>query len=291
MKSLAFLLKLSFSLFFLLSACAGPPSLENSSYILRRTSVAKKRGTPNNLLQKGYRTFTISSTTPENLRFTTRCAFEEKGYIFVSSEASPDFIISVQGSSPYKIFYYPPTETKIERRTPEGHIIYESLSSPAYTEHYYQPNLKITLEDPHREKTLWEAEGSGESDKKNSTLSNQVLLRNIISSIPEYYVKDPKSREDLGFSFTVVTQDSHNFFPIVTHVQSNQHRHVLRKNDRITKLNQRSLKNHSPQELIQLFKAKKQQKIDLELIRANETVLISLDPQELNQEAQVAEAI
>jgi hypothetical protein len=229
--------------------------------------------------EEGFHRFTITSDTAKDMIFPTRCAFEEKGFKFVRYGERPEMLVSVETALPYRITYMPPRESVYETRNQDGFIVQKHFSSPAYAERFFQPKLNVRIYEFQTKKLVWQSSGSGEVLEKHKDLSHQILLRQVIASLPaDQFFETKKPHFDLDF--IVLSEDKKNFYPKVLKVNNSSLSSSVKANDTLTEFNGQSLANLTAKEVFDILEQsqKKLVKIDVKLRREEELVAINYSP-------------
>ncbi|MCH1429746.1 MAG: hypothetical protein L7U87_03200 [Chlamydiales bacterium] len=260
------------------SSCS-PYSKITKRYDIKEAKVKVNEKVSHRYPQEGFHRFIISSDTPDDMVFATRCAFEEKGFKHVAYGERPEMIVSVETALPYRITYIPPKETVFETKNQEGFIVQKHFSSPAYAERFFQPRLNVRVYDFQSKKLVWQSIGSGEVLEKHKDLSHQILLRQAIASLPmdkEFNEKKPY----FDLDFIVLSEDKKNYYPKVLQVHNTELRYNLKENDTLTEFNGRPLGNLSYKEVLDIIESSQRQQkpVALKLKRNEEVIAFDYQP-------------
>jgi hypothetical protein len=220
----------------------------------------------------GYRTFSVipgsllSDSTylgkgilEQQMLFALRCALEERGYIYVAPNQSPDLWFTMDGNAPYYQTYVPPSTisfpvfvpkqtsvtygnksgsfdvssgagyvwgtyngSSVSRTTTPAHFETGTYTSSGEYVGYFYPGLCVFGFDAKTLKPVWSGNAMGVSQKQDIRISSQLVLRQLLKQLPASAVGDTAVRRFLdacGFDYAIFTADGNNYFPAVTSLE------------------------------------------------------------------------
>jgi hypothetical protein len=153
----------------------------------------------------------------KQMLFSLRNFFEVKGYKFVELDKSPDFLVTIDGSAPYKESYIPPQTVMLPYWVPGQTITTQNRTSgsfdlytynnygwgtyggtsasttyipgymttipytrPGYTVGYYYPTISIGMFDGESLMNIWNGVGVGTSRNPDFRVSSQMLMSELL---------------------------------------------------------------------------------------------------------------
>jgi len=156
--------------------------------------------------------------------FLVRNIFEELGYKFVQMDQSPDFLVTIDASAPYKETYVPPQIVTVPYWVPgqtittnvsssgtfnfytsgrsslSGYGTYSGISTsttyvpgyiaaltytkPGYMAGAFYPSLSVSAFDGKSLRNIWTGTGVGASYNSNMRVSCQFVLRKLLKQFP-----------------------------------------------------------------------------------------------------------
>ncbi len=306
----------AFSAAILLGGCATHPTVWEPMALTDAPSIRVYK-TPE--LPASYKTFTVapaSQLSPETqlkegvletqLLFQLRNAFEANGYRFVKPDASPDFIVTLDGNISFKEKYVPvqtvtvpvwvPSETIITQRIraagdPAGttfsaiHLpsryTYRRETFGGYTTGMYYPTFNVTAYDGKTRKKVWEGNGTGASKNGDLRVAGQFVLRDMLKQFPhcacwkEHY---PAGGGRTGLQFHVLTFEGNDYYPMLLPPAAGTPAADagLREGDVILAINGASMQNKSFAEVMGLTKVNVGDKLSMQVSRGEEPFQITL---------------
>lgn len=306
--------------FLFLGGCAGmPPSVWEPMAL---TDAASIRAYKNPDFPPGYKTFTVAPASQlsheaqlkegvleTQLLFQLRNAFEYNGYRFVKPDASPDFIVTLDGNISYKEKHVPPHTVTVPIWVPgetilthtvrtgtvagdpggvsisstylPGRYAYTSETRPGYTTGTYYPTFNITAYDGKNRKKVWEASGTGASRNGDLRVAGQFLLRDMLRHFPQSAYRSenlPAGSGRTGLAFRILTFEGNDYYPMLSAPAANTPaaNAGLREGDVILTVNGESMLNKSYGEALRLTRANPGQKLSLSVARGEEAIQVTL---------------
>lgn len=309
----------AFSAAILLGGCATRPTVWEPMELTDAPSI---RAYKNPDLPASYKTFTVvpaSQLSQETklkegvleaqLLFQLRNAFEANGYRFVKPDASPDFIVTLDGNISYKEKHVPtqtvtvpvwvPSETIITQTTRTGsvagdpggtsfstiqlpgHYTYQRETFGGYTTGMYYPTFNVTAYDGKNRKKVWEGNGTGASKNGDLRVAGQFVLRDMLKQFPrcvcwkEHY---PTGSGRTGLQFLILTFEGNDYYPMLLPPDANTPAADagLREGDVILVINGASMQNKSFAEVMSLTKVNAGDKLSMRVSRGEESFEVIL---------------
>lgn len=309
----------AFSAAILLGGCATHPSVWEPMELTDAPSI---RAYKNPELPASYKTFTVvpaSQLSPETklkegvletqLLFQLRNAFEANGYRFVKPDASPDFIVTLDGNISYKEKHVPtqtvtvpvwvPGETIITQTTRTGsvagdpggtsfstiqlpsHYVYQPETRGGYTTGMYYPTFNITAYNGKNRKKVWEGNGTGASKNGDLRVAGQFVLRDMLNQFPRcacWAERYPTGSGRTGLQFHVLTFEGNDYYPMLLPPAAGTPaaNAGLREGDVILVINGASMQNKSFAEVMGLTKVNAGDKLSMQVSRGEESFQVTL---------------
>lgn len=309
----------AFSAAILLGGCATHPSVWEPMALNDAPSI---RAYKNPELPTGYKTFTVvpaSQLSPETklkegvletqLLFQLRNAFEASGYRFVKPDASPDFIVTLDGNISYKEKHVPtqtvtvpvwvPGETIITQTTRTGsvagdpggisfstiqlpsHYVYQPETRGGYTTGMYYPTFNITAYDGKNRRKVWEGNGTGASKNGDLRVAGQFVLRDMLKQFPRcacWKERYPTGSGRTGLQFHVLTFEGNDYYPMLLPPAAGTPAADagLREGDVILVINGASMQNKSFAEVMDLTKVNAGDSLSMLVSRGEESLQVTL---------------
>jgi len=166
-----------------------------------------------------------SGILEKQMLFALRNAFELHGYKFVELNQSPDFLVTIDGSAPYRETYVPPQTVTIPQWVPgqtitsygtvsgsfnyntygsyssqgwgtlsgtsntttyvPGHMTTQTYSRSGYYTGAFYPSITISVFDGKSLANLWTGSGVGCSHNSDFRISSQFVLSGMIRQFPQ----------------------------------------------------------------------------------------------------------
>lgn len=174
----------------------------------------------------------------KQMLFSLRNAFEQLSYKFVSIDQSPDFLVTIDASSPYRDTYIPPSSITLPQYVPEktitsygqergsfnyntygdyssygwgtwngnstttttipGYYTSNTYELPGYYSGAYYPSITIKILDPKTFENKWTGIGVGSSNNPDLRVSSQVVVNEILTDFPHCNYTDWAPNPDKG---------------------------------------------------------------------------------------------
>lgn len=309
----------AFSAATLFGGCATHPSVWEPMALNDAPSI---RAYKNPELPTSYKTFTVvpaSQLSPETklkegvletqLLFQLRNAFETSGYRFVKPDASPDFIVTLDGNMSYKEKHVPtqtvtvpvwvPGETIITQTTRTGSVagdpartsfstiqlpggyVYQPETRGGYTTGMYYPTFNITAYDGKNRKKVWEGNGTGASKNGDLRVAGQFVLRDMLKQFPRcacWKERYPTGSGRTGLQFHVLTFEGNDYYPMLLPPAADTPAADagLREGDVILVINGASMQNKSFAEVMDLTKVNAGDNLSMQVSRGEESFQVTL---------------
>lgn len=309
----------AFSAATLLGGCATHPSVWEPMALNDAPSI---RAYKNPELPTSYKTFTVvpaSQLSPETklkegvletqLLFQLRNAFEASGYRFVKPDASPDFIVTLDGNISYKEKHVPtqtvtvpvwvPGETIITQTTRTGSVagdpartsfstiqlpggyVYQPETRGGYTTGMYYPTFNITAYDGKNRRKVWEGNGTGASKNGDLRVAGQFVLRDMLKQFPRcacWKERYPTGSGRTGLQFHVLTFEGNDYYPMLLPPAAGTPAADagLREGDVILVINGASMQNKSFAEVMDLTKVNAGDSLSMLVSRGEESLQVTL---------------
>lgn len=175
----------------------------------------------------------LNGILEKQMLYQLRNTFELRGYKFVSLDQSPDFVVTLDGNSPYRETYVPPSQitvpywspgetittyenssgnfsyntfgdyssygwgnyygTTTSTTTTPGHLETQTYTTPGYMAGSYYPSITVSAFDSKTSANVWTGIAVGCSPQSDIRLSAQTLLLGLAAKFPEC----PYATEDL----------------------------------------------------------------------------------------------
>lgn len=191
----------------------------------------------------------------KQMLFALRNMMEGLGYLFVTPDNSPDFLITIDATMHYKEFDVPAQQIFVPRWVPDqeirstgtssgylsgvgaysgsstvtttvpGHFTNETYTVPGYTSGAYYPFIIVAAYDRKTAANIWWGKGVATSNNNDIRVASQWVLKQLVGgNFPSSaYISELTSactgEEGLGIS--IFTIDGNNYYPVVLYVAPN----------------------------------------------------------------------
>lgn len=251
----------------------------------------------------------------KQMLFALRNAVEARGYTFVEPSQSPDFLVTIDGSIPYREKRIPPTvktvstwvppktttttdtttssdsgygsrgykwgthtKTTNSTKTTQGHTVTKRVRVPGYKIGVYYPSLTVRVLDPQLNTEIWNGTGAGSSDNPDIRISGQFVLARIMMGLPPFQEDASSAGGWLGFGFAVATAEGNDYYPAVAEIapKSPASRSHLLVEDFIVSIDGVPTQNEPWSAVRALLRGEPGKKTVLRVLRGNKTLDIPI---------------
>lgn len=255
----------------------------------------------------------LSGLMEKHALYALRNAMEARGYRFVSPDASPDFLATIEVRSDYKEKYIPPRTVTFPdyvsgqtvKSTWQGSVstwgqnygwgtfsgstatelpgywTTRSFTKRGYTVGFFYPAVGVYLLDGNSLDLVWEGRGVATSHEFDPRIAMQVVLRYVVEEVPRCrYTHDssPTAPGRVGARLWVYTNDGNTYYPTVLDVvkESSAERVGLKQYDMVSSINGNSTANRPYSDVLAMMAGAPSAPVALGVRRADRTVSMTV---------------